>query len=180
MFLRLRVTQVFLTALTVTNLLSSPWAADKAPRGHEPGKHHERFVAWMEKELSLTPTQAAQVREILRTDTLAPSPEQMGMGEMGPGAGRHHGRAGMAHGGMFPFGEEFLDQLKADKVDTAALARGFNERQQRMRAHHDKLVFKFAQVHGVLTRAQRLKLADLLERRRAEHREKAGKESPKK
>jgi Spy/CpxP family protein refolding chaperone len=166
MFLSLRVTQVFLAALTVTNLLSSPWAADKPARGHEPGKHHERFVAWMEKELSLSPVQAAQVREILRTDTLASEHFETGMGA--------------PHGGMFPFGEEFLDQLKADKVDTAALAQGFNERQQRMRARHDKMVFKFAQVHGVLTREQRLKLADLLERRRAEHREKAAKESHKK
>jgi Spy/CpxP family protein refolding chaperone len=176
MFLRLRVTQVFLMALTVTNLLSSPGAADKPARGHEPGKHHERFVAWMEKELSLSPVQAAQVREILQSDTLV-----MEHFEMGMGAGPHHGRRpGAPHGGMFPFGEEFLDQLKADKVDTAALAQGFNERQQRMRARHDKMVFKFAQVHGVLTRAQRLKLADLLERRRAEHREKAEKESHKK
>jgi Spy/CpxP family protein refolding chaperone len=158
-----------LFALTLGFASSGSFAAEKTAPARE-DKHPERIVAWMQKELALSPTQTAQVREILRPeDSLVQPPghfeRRLGSEDRGPGP----------RDGMFPFGDEFLDQLKSNRVDTAALHQGFNERRARMQAWHDKIVFKFVQLHGVLTPAQRLKLADIVETRRAKHRDRADK-----
>ena len=134
----------------------SAHAADKTPPPGRDGKHIEKFIAKLEKELELTASQRAQVREILKPEigkaadsSLVQPPEFYGRG--GP------------RGPLFP--GDFVAQLRADKVDTVALNRAFAERQAKMKSRHDQHVSKFVQLHAVLTPAQRLKLADMLEKR---------------
>lgn len=138
---------------------SNAVAAEKNAPHTRDGKHIEKFIAKLEKELSLTGTQTAQVREILKPDSLVPPPEQLAQEGKGPRGG--HGR-----GGMGMFSEEYLVQLRANEVDTQMLNKDFAERQAQMKLHHDRMVTKFVQLHGVLTPTQRLKLADILEKRR--------------
>jgi Spy/CpxP family protein refolding chaperone len=134
------------------------------------GKHIEKFIAKLEKELELSPTQAAQVREILKPDSALVPPETHTT-RHGPGPG-----PGM---GMGMFDEEYMNQLREDRVDTAALNRGFAERQASLQARHDRMVFKFVQLHGVLNLVQRAKLADILEKHRAEMRARMEKQEKK-
>jgi hypothetical protein len=144
MFLRLRVTHVFLWTLIVTSLVSSAVAAHP----------QERYIAWVENVLNLSAVQRAQVREILRPDSLLGLPSPFGSGT---------GSEGHPALGMLPFSGEFLDQLRSNQVDTTALNRLLRERETRLQAFHDRLVFKFVQLHALLTPAQRLMLADLIE-----------------
>jgi hypothetical protein len=111
----------------------------------------EHFISRMEKELELAPAQTAEVRRILLSDSMAMPPE--GFHREGP------------HGPGMMFGDEFLAQLRSESVDTATLNRTFAERMAWMQGHHAQMVAKFAQLHLVLTPAQRLKLADILEKR---------------
>jgi hypothetical protein len=142
MLLSFRLTTVLSAALVVFGL-TDVRAAVAHPQ--------ERYIAWVEKVLNLSPVQRAQVREILRPDSL------LGLPDPGPGPEGHPAL------GMLPFSGEFLEQLKSNQVDTATLNRLFGEREARMQAFHDRLVFKFVQLHAVLTPAQRLMLADLVE-----------------
>ena len=149
-------------ALSVLTVLApAARAADKNSPPPRDGRYMEHFIARLEKELDLTPGQAAQVREILRPDSLVPPPEHFAKEE-------RHKQGPHGPGMMGLFGEEFLDQLRADRVDTAALNRAFAEHLATMESRHNMYVFKFVQLHGVLTPAQRYKLADILEKRRAD------------
>jgi Spy/CpxP family protein refolding chaperone len=164
MFKRLWSVPVLTVAFAALALLApQASAADKTPGPSRDRKHMEKFVAKLEKELALTPAQSAQVREILRPDSMLPPPgamrEGMPEGKRGPGPKRAHN--------VPLFGDEFLAQLRADKVDTAALNRAFAERAANMQKYHERHVSKFVQLHDVLTPAQRAKLAEILEKRRA-------------
>jgi Spy/CpxP family protein refolding chaperone len=145
------------------------------------GKHLDRMVGKMEKELSLTKEQSAKIRTILAKDS--GSMPHHGMMKKGKdctscdrcGAGKHgkHGGMGMMHGG------EFASQLRGEGVDTAALNRSFAERADsmhaRMRVGHAKRVATFAEIHAVLTPEQRAKAADKMEKRSADMKKKCEK-----
>lgn len=148
-------------------------------------KHVDRMVSRMEKELDLSKDQSAKIREILSRDTAKLPHPGMGMG-FGKGKKDKKGCAdcahcgAMAHGHGFGRGENgFLSQLRASSVDTAAMNRDFAARsdsmQARLRAGHARRVATFAEIHAVLTPAQRAKAADKLEKHAAE-REKKWKE----
>jgi Spy/CpxP family protein refolding chaperone len=144
--------------------VSLSWGAPAKGEGHgRPDMN--RFVTHLEKELALTPTQAAQVRELLKPDSLIGPPEHL-----------------MLHGGGFPLADEFVDQLRAPTVDTAALNRLFEERTALQRQRYARAQFKFTQLHGILTLEQRHKLADMLQKRldRAEARHEKKKDAKKK
>jgi Spy/CpxP family protein refolding chaperone len=161
MFQRFLALGCLLTIALFSVTTAAP-AKKNAARGAE-GRHVETFIKKMEKELALTPGQVAQVREILLADSLVMPPERFaGRGPQAPG--------------MPLLGDEFLGQLRANAVDTAALNREFALRQAAMQSRHNRNVFKFVQLHSVLTPAQRLKLADLLEKRHAQ----AAKKRPRK
>jgi len=160
------------TILTVSTPALSAAPADQPPaqetRENIQQKQIERFMTRMQKELALTPAQTTQIRALLRPDSLVPPPEAYAPPQSGhrPGPGMGPRGEGM------PFGEEFLSQLRSDKVDTAALNREFAARQAAMKMHHDKALSKFVQIHALLTAEQRTKLADLIEKRRDEQRSK--------
>lgn len=144
---------------------SLSWAAPgKGPEGHGRGPDMGRFVTYLEKELALTPTQTAQVRELLKPDSLIGPPPHMGF-----------------EGGL-PLAGEFVDQLRSPTVDTAALNRQFEQRTAQQRERFARAQFKFTQLHGVLTLEQRHKLADILQKRldRAEARHEKKKDAKKK
>jgi Spy/CpxP family protein refolding chaperone len=151
---------VFSTSLTLLAISApSAQAADKTPPPGRDGKHIEKFIAKLEKELELTASQRTQVRAILR-----PTGEKAGKAVdsslvQPPEAFAKEGRRSPLFAG------DFVAQLRADKVDTVALNRTFAERQAKMKMYHDQQVAKFVQLHAVLTPAQRLKLADMLEKR---------------
>ena len=73
---------------------------------------------------------------------------------------------GMGGMGMMG-GPEFAKQLRAEKVDTDALNKSFEEGQARMREMHAKHLAKFVAIHDVLTPEQRAKAADNMEKRAA-------------
>ena len=123
------------------------------------GRGIDRMVAKMEKELNLTKDQSTKIRAILSEDTA-------GMGEMRAMHREHGGMAPMGGMGMMG-GPEFAKQLRADKVDTEALNKGFEERQTQMREMHAKHLAKFVAIHDVLTPEQRAKAADEMEKRAA-------------
>ena len=119
-----------------------------------PSKGPERrdgntFLTHLEKELKLSPTQAAQVREILKPDSLVPPPRFR------------------MDGNGFPLAGEFIDQLRAPTVDTAALNRQFDQRLGLQRETYARAQSKFVQLHAVLDMEQRHKLADMLQKRLA-------------
>src|SRR5215217_5675838 len=126
--------------------VSLSWGAPaKGNEGRDAGK----FLAHLEKELKLSPTQSAQVREILKPDSLIPPPRFR------------------MEGNGFPLAGEFIDQLRASTVDTAALNRQFDHRLGLQRETYQRAQSKFVQLHGVLDMEQRHKLADMLQKRMA-------------
>lgn len=151
------------------------------------GKHVDRMVSRMEKELDLSKDQAAKIREILSRDTGAMAFRGMGMG---PGRGKGKGcegcpRCGAGAQGLGMAGYQgFAAQLRSGTVDTAAMNRAFAARadsmQARLRAGHARRVAVFAEVHAVLTPAQRAKAADKLEKHAAEREKKWKKQCEKK
>jgi Spy/CpxP family protein refolding chaperone len=138
---------MFQRLLFTACLLAAPvaWAAPADDGPPRRGEFMAKFIERMEKELDLTPTQTAQVREILKPDTLVEPPRFEGHG--------------------FPLAEEFVDQLRAPQVDTASLNRRFEQRLALQRERQARALFKFQQLHGVLTMEQRHKLADFLQKR---------------
>lgn len=64
------------------------------------------------------------------------------------------------------FHGEVLAQIRAGTVDTAALNRGLEGREAKMRELRAFLVAKFAEFHAVLDPAQREKLASRIEKHR--------------
>jgi Spy/CpxP family protein refolding chaperone len=135
-----------------------------------PGKGIDRMVAKMEKELKLTKEQSAKIRTILSQDTaeMRAMHAEKGMPHHGSmhGDGPEHGKGKMGGMGMMG-GPEFVKQLRAEKVDTDALNKVFDERQARMRTMHNKHIAKFVAIHDVLTAEQRAKAADEMEKRAA-------------
>jgi hypothetical protein len=153
--------------------LGAAFAFGKEDRGD---KSIDRMVAKMEKELKLTKEQSAKIRTILSQDTaeMRALHAEQGMPAHGSMHGkRHRGAQGDrgemgGHGGMGMMGgPEFAKQLRAEKVDTDALNKGFEERQARMRTMHNKQIAKFVAIHDVLTAEQRAKAADEMEKRAA-------------
>jgi len=59
---------------------------------------------------------------------------------------------------------EVLAQLKSDKVDQEKLNNLFNEKEASFREMHVFLVLKFAEFQAILTREQRSKLAEIIEK----------------
>src|SRR5690606_27892679 len=109
-------------------------------------KRVDHIVKKMEKELKLSADQSAKIRDILKKDS---------------GFAWHGG-----HRGMRPEGHAgFSAQMRADVVDTAALARGFEERLALQRERHARHVAAFTAIHAVLTPAQRAKAAGHMDER---------------
>jgi Spy/CpxP family protein refolding chaperone len=129
------------------------------------GKHTDRMVAKMEKELSLTKEQSAKIRTILAKDS-AGMPHH---GMMKKGGDCKDCKHCGGHGkGMMGGHGEFARQMRAASVDTEALNKGFEERQSRMRDMHARHIASFVEIHAVLTPEQRAKAADKLDKRLAE------------
>jgi Spy/CpxP family protein refolding chaperone len=117
------------------------------------GKHTDRMVAKMEKELSLTKEQSAMPHH----------------GMMKKGGDCKDCKHCGGHGkGMMGGHGEFARQMRAASVDTEALNKGFEERQSRMRDMHARHIASFVEIHAVLTPEQRAKAADKLDKRLAE------------
>jgi len=143
------------------------------------GKHLDRMVSHMEKELALSKDQSAKIRAILAKDS-GDLPQRGGwkkhhgckdchMSEAGGHGPGGHGQGPMA-------GDGFIEQLRAPSVDTAALNRTFAARaesmQVEMRARHARRVATFAEIHAVLTPEQRAKAATEMEARKSKMEEK--------
>jgi Spy/CpxP family protein refolding chaperone len=147
--------------LSVTLSWGAPAKGDHGGHDRDMG----RFATYLEKELALTPTQTAQVREILKPDSLIGPPP-----------------FGMEAHQVLPLAGEFVDQLRAASVDTAALNRLFEQRTALHRERYARAQMKFTMLHGVLTMEQRHKLADILQKRldRVEARHEKKKDAKKK
>jgi Spy/CpxP family protein refolding chaperone len=169
--------------LAVAGLVLALGASLTPAKDHE-GKHLDRMVARMEKELKLTKDQSAKIRTILAKDS-ATRPHR---GEWkqdhdckGKDDCEHHGKQGFGPGPLG--GGEFTAQLRSSTVDTAALNRSFAERsdsmQTCMREHHARRVATFAEIHAVLTPEQRALAADKWEKRAADSEKKREKKSKK-
>lgn len=125
------------------------------------GKHSERFLEKMTKELELSDAQVSAVKEILAEHKAEYKAERREGGDDAKRGKRRH------HRGMMPLHGEFLTQLRAENVDTAALNSAFEGRSARMREHRAAHVRTFVELHAVLTPEQRAELADKMEERRA-------------
>ena len=119
----------------------------------DPQKMADRMTEKLAKELNLNDDQKTKVHQLL-----ADGMEHMK--DMRPMPGEMHG--------------EFMKQMRAASVDTAALNREFDARQAKMREHHAMRVKHFAELHAVLTPEQRAKLADFMEKRHKEMKEMKG------
>jgi Spy/CpxP family protein refolding chaperone len=150
----------FLSASLVAASLAAPsFAASETPAkpktrheaGHQP-RSPERFVQRLEKDLKLTPEQTVKVREILAQAT--------------PAAGtKGTGKEGRMARGPLPLGPEFAAQMRAEKVDTAALDREWKARSAKRQEGFVKMRDKFVALHAVLTPPQRALLAERMEKR---------------
>src|SRR5690606_13189084 len=107
------------------------FAKDERPdaSGDRAGKHIDRFVGRMEKELNLTKEQAASIRGILKRDSGA-GVAHYGHGKKGCKDCRYC-RHGMGRGGSGGH-DEILRQLRAETADTAALNARFAARMEAM------------------------------------------------
>jgi len=150
--------------------LAAVFAASPIHAGSkDKGKHIDRMVAHMEKELTLSKDQSTKIRAILSKDTAELS--HHGMGKKGHGCkgcescSKGHGKGG--HGMGMMGGGEFAAQMRAANVDTGALNKQFEERQSKMREMHAKHVARFTEIHAVLTPEQRAKAATNMEKRSA-------------
>jgi len=167
--------------LAVAGLLLALGASLVAAKDKE-GRHLDRMVGRMEKELKLSKDQSAKIRAILAKDSAA-RPHR---GEWKK-AHDCDGKDDCGHRGMRGFGPlgggEFAAQLRSGSVDTAALNRAFAERsdsmQARMREHHARRVATFAEIHAVLTPEQRALAADKWDKRAAEIEKKREKKNKK-
>ena len=114
----------------------------------DPRQRADKLVDKLQGKLDLTPDQTVQVRKLAHeiADTL------------GAFRGMHEG----LHG-------DFLAQLRAATVDTAALNDTLSRREARFHETRLFLVGKFAEFHALLTPAQREKLADYLEKHKRGH-----------
>lgn len=155
-------------AASVSAAAPSPSAEAPKARGEHPkrmarhsgpqGRSPERLVQRLEKDLKLTPEQTVKVREILVKDApVAGAKASPGV----PGA-KPDGR--MARGPL-PSGAGFAAQMRADKVDTAALDRAWEQQNAKRREGFVKMRDKFVALHAVLTPEQRAQLAERMERR---------------
>jgi Spy/CpxP family protein refolding chaperone len=114
----------------------------------DPHKRADKIVERMQKGLDLTPDQTAQVKQVAYeiADTMQ---AQM----------RTH---------MQDQNGEFLMQLRAPAVDTAALSHELQARESEMQMHMQEhqafMIAKFVQLHDILTPDQREKLAAFLEK----------------
>lgn len=167
--------------VAVAGLVLALGASLTPAKDHE-GKHLDRMVSRMEKELKLSKDQSAKIRTILAKDSAA-RPHR---GEWkkdhdckGKDDCEHRGKQGFGPLG----GGEFTAQLRSSTVDTAALNRSFAQRsdsmQARMREHHARRVATFAEIHAVLTPEQRALAADKWEKRAADSEKKREKKSKK-
>jgi Spy/CpxP family protein refolding chaperone len=159
--------------------LTLAFAAGLTVAKEKDGKHLDGLVTKMEKELKLTKDQTTKIRAILAKDS-GTMPHRgewkkgkgcAGCDRCGEGKGPRGGH-GLGSGMTGLGGSEFLTQLRAGSVDTAAMNRAFAARsdsmQAKMRAGHARRVATFAEIHAVLTPEQRAQAAAKLEKFAAE------------
>ncbi len=145
----------FLVALGAGVLLS----ACCHDRGHmDPHKRADKIVSQMKKGLDLTDDQTAKIHQLAYeiTDSMQ---------------AHMRGRMENEHG-------EFLAQLRAPTVDTAALSHDMqaheSDMQMNMQARQAFMIAKFVELHDILTPEQREKLAAFLEKHKEMMRENMG------
>jgi Spy/CpxP family protein refolding chaperone len=153
-----------LTLPALLLVLGTALAFGGAGKDDHAGKHADRMVSRMEKQLDLTKEQSAKIRAILVKDTS--SMPHRGMWKKGDGCEGCEKCSGHGMGMMGGHGE-FAKQMRAATIDTQALNKSFEDRQSRMQAMHAAHVARFVEIHAVLTPEQRAKLADKLEKRSA-------------
>ncbi len=161
--------------LTASLAVAGSHGGGEAHADKKSGKHTERMVERLTKELELTAEQAASVKEIFAKRAEAHAgykKDDAKKKEKKDGEGKRHG---YGHRSMLPVHEAFVAQMRAATVDTAALNRALAEGSERARAHHVAHVQTFAELHAVLTPEQRTKLADKMEERRAKMKERSEK-----
>lgn len=144
-------------------VLGTALAFGKEGKDDKTGKHADRMVSKMEKELSLTTEQSAKIRSILAKDTSG-MPHH-GMGKKGKGCEGCESCGGGHGKGMMGGHGEFAKQMRAATVDTEALNKSFEERQSHMRDMRANHIARFVEIHAVLTPEQRAKAADKLDKR---------------
>ena len=120
----------------------------------DPQKMADRMTEKLTKELKLNDDQKAKVHQ-----TFLDGMEQMK--DMRPAAGEMHG--------------DLMKQMRAASLDTAALNRDFNAHQTKMREMHAIRIKHFAELYAVLTPEQRIKFADIMEKRGEEMKGRWGK-----
>jgi Spy/CpxP family protein refolding chaperone len=142
-------------SLVAASLAAPSFAASETSAKHA-ARHEARspegFVKRLEKDLKLTPEQTAKVREILAKD--AP-----------PAGVQGKGKGGRMARGPLPVGPEFAAQMRAEKVDTAALNREWAARSAKHQEGFLRMRDKFVALHAVLTPEQRALLATRMEKR---------------
>lgn len=106
----------------------------------------EKTMARLTKELDLTSSQAAKIKDLF----------EAGMKEM------RKGRPGDE------MHEEMINQLRATTPDTAAMNKSFEAHLVKMRQQHALMMKNVAELHGMLTAEQRTKLAMFMEKRHDE------------
>jgi Spy/CpxP family protein refolding chaperone len=172
-----------LPRLLVAAALTLAFAATFASAQEKDGKHLDRMVTKMEKELKLSQEQTTKIRAILAKDSgLMPHRGAWKKGKGCAGCEQCGESKGLhdKHGfcpGMG--GSEFAAQLRAGSVDTAAMNRAFAERSDamhaKMRAGHARRVATFAEIHAVLTPEQRTAAAAKLDQHAAKREQKCEK-----
>jgi len=110
----------------------------------DPQKMADRMTEKLTKELNLNADQKSKLHQLI-----ADGMEQMK--DMRPMPGEMHG--------------EFMKQMRSASLDTAAINKEFEARQAKMRTMHAMHIQHFAELHAMLTQEQRNKLADFMEKR---------------
>lgn len=121
-----------------------PHGMGSGMRNMDPQKMADRITEKLAKELNLNADQKTKLHQLI-----ADGMEQMK--EMRPMQGEMHG--------------ELMKQMRSASLDTAAINKEFETRQEKMRAMHAMHIQHFAELHAMLTPEQRNKLADFIEKR---------------